>query len=434
MLASETCWLKTFRFSSLNLDVTLGIDGISIFFILLSCFLVMLVAAYSIYSGNEKYSCNFGFLVIFLLAALVLAFSCFDVLFFYIFFESTLIPMYFLIGIFGSRNRKIRAVYLFFFFTLVGSLLMLLSLLYIYSKTGSFDYIYLLAFPFTFNEQFWLWLGFFFSFSSKIPLFPFHIWLPEAHVEAPTIGSILLAGILLKLGVYGFLRFSLTIFPDACIFFSSFVQTLSVLGIIFASFAAIRQTDIKRIIAYSSVSHMNLVTAALFSFNSISIEGVVFQSISHGFVAGGLFLLIGFLYDRYSSRDLDHYSGLVHSMPLFSVFFLILTLSNIALPGTSSFIGEFLLLLGIFSINFVTCFFCTLGVILCGAYSLWVYNRTVFTNLKNNHLLLFSDLNLYEILLIFPIVFFVILIGVFPSLLLEPMRIECAALPFILNS
>ena len=278
--------------------------------------------------------------------------------------------MYLLIGLYGSRERKIRALYLFFFYTLFTSLLMLIGLIYIYSLTGSLDIEYILTWKFTFEEQCWLWLSFFFSFASKIPLFPFHIWLPEAHVEAPTIGSVLLAGILLKLGVYGFLRFSLPLFPEASLFFSPLVYLLSILGVIYASLSAIRQTDFKRIIAYSSVAHMNLVVLGIFSFNTIGIEGSILQSISHGFVAGAMFFLIGILYTRYHSRLVFYFNGLVHMMPIFAVFFLIFTMANIALPGTSSFIGEFLLLCGIYKTNAITAIFGALGVILCGAYSL----------------------------------------------------------------
>jgi proton-translocating NADH-quinone oxidoreductase chain M len=290
--------------------------------------------------------------------------------------------MYLMIGLWGSRERKIRAVYLFFFYTLFGSLLMLVGLMYIYSITGTLNLEYLLTWQFTFTEQCWLWLAFFMSFASKIPMFPFHVWLPEAHVEAPTVGSVLLAGILLKLGVYGFLRFSLTLFPEASLFFSPLVYLLSVLGVIYASLTAIRQTDLKRIIAYSSVAHMNLVTLGIFSFNAIGLEGSILQSISHGFVSGAMFLLVGILYNRYHSRLLYYYGGLVHVMPLYSALFLIFTMANIALPGTSSFVGEFLLLCGIYKTNVVACIAGAIGVILCGAYSLWLYNRVIFGNLK----------------------------------------------------
>jgi proton-translocating NADH-quinone oxidoreductase chain M len=251
---------------------------------------------------NEKLLKEYMIILLLLDLFLLLVFSVLDILFFYIFFEAILIPMYLMIGIWGSRERKIRAVYLFFFYTLLGSLLLLLALLYIYSKAGTFNYEYIYYVKFSFNEQKWLWLAFFFSFASKMPLFPFHIWLPEAHVEAPTVGSVLLAGILLKLGVYGFLRFNINLFPDASFFFAPLVYLLSIFGIIYASMSALRQTDLKRIVAYSSVAHMNLITMGIFSFTIIGIEGSILQSISHGFVSGGLFLMVGILYDRYHSR------------------------------------------------------------------------------------------------------------------------------------
>jgi NADH-quinone oxidoreductase subunit M len=335
-----------------------------------------------------------------------------------------------MIGLWGSRDRKIRASYLFFFYTLFTSVLMLIGLLYIYSITGTLNIEYLSTYNFTFNEQYWLWLSFFFSFSSKIPMFPFHIWLPEAHVEAPTVGSVLLAGILLKLGVYGFLRFSLPLFPDASLFFSPFVYLLSILGVLYASLTAIRQTDLKRIVAYSSVAHMNLVTLGLFSFNSIGLEGAILQSISHGFVAGALFLLIGILYNRYHSRLVYYFNGLVHMMPIYSLFFLVFTMANIALPGSSSFVGEFLLLCGIYKTSPLTGFFGALGVILCGAYSLWLYNRIVFGNLKTIYVKKFKDINLREFFILFPLFFFVIFMGIYPSFFSNFIHLSVLSLSF----
>jgi len=262
-------------------------------------------------------------------------------------------------------------------------------------------------------------------------MFPFHIWLPEAHVEAPTVGSVLLAGILLKLGVYGFLRFSLTLFPNASLYFSPLVYLLSVLGILYASMSAIRQTDIKRIIAYSSIAHMNLVTLGLFSFNIIGLEGAILQSISHGFVAGGMFLLVGILYNRHHSRFLFYYGGLVHLMPIYSTIFLLFTLANIALPGTSSFVGEFLLLCGVFKINAILCIVSALGVILCGAYSLWLYNRIIFGNLKVNYTFNFIDINMREFLILFPLLMFIFFMGIYPTFFSSFIHLACSNLSFI---
>jgi proton-translocating NADH-quinone oxidoreductase chain M len=362
---------------------------------------------------------------------LLIIFSILDLFLFYVFFEAILIPMYLTVGVFGSRQRKIRAVYLFFFYTLCGSIFMLLGILYIYSLTGSLSLEYLLTWQFTETEQLFLWLAFFFSFASKIPMFPFHIWLPEAHVEAPTVGSVLLAGILLKLGVYGFLRFSITLFPDASLFFSPLVYLLSILGILYASMSAIRQTDIKRIVAYSSIAHMNLVTLGLFSFNIVGLEGAILQSVSHGFVAGGMFLLVGILYNRHSSRFLFYYGGLVHLMPVYSAVFLIFVLANIALPGTSSFVGEFLLLCGIFKTNIILCLISALGVILCGAYSLWLYNRIIFGSLKVNYTSNFSDLTVREFVILLPLLLFILFMGVYPTFFLSFIHLACSNLSFI---
>jgi proton-translocating NADH-quinone oxidoreductase chain M len=398
--------------SLLNINFLFGLDGISILFFFLSSLLIFLCIIFIWEDPLFKfYSVNLMLIELFLL----IIFSVLDLFLFYVFFEAILIPMYLIVGVWGSRERKIRAAYLFFFFTLCGSILFLLGILYIYSVTGTSNLEYIMSYNFNTVEQNLLWLTFFLSFASKIPMFPFHIWLPEAHVEAPTVGSVLLAGILLKLGVYGFLRFSLPLFPDACLFYSPLVYLFSIIGILYASFCAIRQTDLKRIIAYSSIAHMNLVTLGIFSFNLLGIEGSILQSISHGFVSGGMFFLIGILYDRYHSRFLYYYGGVVHYMPLYSMFFLIFTMANIALPGTSSFVGEFLLLMGIYSTSSLTSIIAALGVILCGCYSLWLCNKLLFGNLKLSYTLKFSDINLKEFLILLPLFFFIILVGVYPS-------------------
>jgi len=250
-------------------------------------------------------------------------------------------------------------------------------------------------------------------------MFPVHIWLPEAHVEAPTVGSVLLAGILLKLGVYGFIRYNLTLFFDASVYFSPLVYFLCIVGVIYASLSALRQTDLKRIIAYSSIAHMNLVVLGIFSFNVSGLEGSIIQSISHGFVSGGMFLLIGILYNRYHTRFLHYYGGIVHFMPIFSGLFLVFTMANIALPGTSSFIGEFLLLLGIYKENTLTAVLSALGVILSGAYSLWLYNRVVFGNIKVNYTQLFTDINLREFVIMFSLLVFLLVLGISPNIFLR---------------
>ena len=396
----------------LNVYISVGVDGLSLFFFILSSLLVFLCLLF-IWDDESFKTNSINLLIINLF--LLLVFSVLDLLLFYIFFEAILIPMFIIIGLFGSRERKIRAVFFFFFYTLIGSLCFLIGILYIYSTVGTVNLEYLVQYNFTDTEQYYLWLAFFLSFAAKIPLFPFHIWLPEAHVEAPTVGSVLLAGILLKLGVYGFLRFSLTLFPTASLFFSPMVYFLGVVGVLYTSFTAIRQTDLKRIIAYSSIAHMNLVVIGIFSFNILGVEGAILQSISHGFVSAAMFLLIGMLYNRYHSRFLFYYGGLVHMMPLYAVFFLMFTLSNIALPLTSSFLSEFLLLSGIFKTSFLTCFLAMFGVIICGSYSLWLYNRIIFGNLKIANTKLFLDLTFREVCILVPLLFLVLLLGIYPQ-------------------
>jgi proton-translocating NADH-quinone oxidoreductase chain M len=389
----------------------LGIDGLSLFFFFLSSLLVFCCIIFVWTDSNFNiYTLNLLIIELFLF----LIFSVLDLFYFYIFFESLLIPMFLLIGLEGSRERKIRAVYLFFYYTLCGSIFMLLGILYIYLSLGCLNFEILFSTSFTFTEQVFLWAAFFLSFASKIPMFPLHIWLPEAHVEAPTVGSVLLAGILLKLGVYGFLRFVLPLFPDASLFYSPFVYFSSLFGVIFGSLTAIRQTDLKRIIAYSSVAHMNLICLGIFCFNILGVEGAFLQSLSHGFVSGGLFFLIGTLYNRYHSRFLFFYGGLVHLMPIFSFIFFFFTLANISLPGTSNFIGEFLIFAGIFKTSILICFFSALSVILCGAYSLWLYNKIIYGNLKTTYTNFFMDLTFDEFGYILPLFLLIFILGIYP--------------------
>lgn len=327
--------------------------------------------------------------------------------------------MFILVGVWGSRERKVRASYLLFQYTFLGSVLLLLAIILLIKICGTTNLEVMRSFKIIFEYQVLLWIFFFFAFASKVPLFPFHLWLPEAHVEASTAGSVLLAGILLKLGIFGFLRFVLPLCPDACIFFSPFVQTLAIFGVIFASCTAMRQTDLKRIIAYTSVAHMNLVMIGVFSFKIESLDGVIFQSLCHGFVSSALFLLVGVLYERHHTRLVKYFSGLVHTMPLFTVFLLFFTMSNIALPGTGSFIGEFLILVGIFKANKAACFFGAIGMVLGGGYALWLLNRIVFGNLKIQFIAFFQDLNNKEFLVLFPLLIATILMGVCPNFFLN---------------
>ena len=378
-----------------NIIFYLGIDGISLFFVLLTTLLIpiCLLASWDAIKNNQKEY----FIAFLAMEALVIAVFCvLDLILFYVFFESVLIPMFIIIGLWGSRERKVRAAYMFFMYTLLGSVLMLLGIIFIYFQVGTTDITLLMTAQFEPFHQKILWLAFFASFASKVPMLPVHIWLPEAHVEAPTAGSVILASILLKLGTYGFLRFSLPMFPLASIYFTPFVYTMGALAVVYTSLTAIRQTDMKRIIAYSSVAHMNLVLIGIFSFNIPGLEGAILQSLSHGFVSGALFLCVGVIYDRHHTRMIKYYGGLVHTMPIFAGLFLVFTMANIALPGTSSFVGEFLILVGAFQSNPSVCFFTSTGIILGGAYSLWLFNRLRFGNLKTQYINEFQELNRRE--------------------------------------
>jgi proton-translocating NADH-quinone oxidoreductase chain M len=409
--------------SNLNMNIFLGIDGISLFFILLTTFLVpvcLLVGWSSIHQYIKEYCIAFLILETFMIGV----FCILDLILFYVFFESVLLPMFLIIGVWGSRERKIRAAYQFFLYTLFGSVLMLLAILLIYFQAGTTDLQILYSTEFSEKRQIILWLAFFASFAVKVPMVPVHIWLPEAHVEAPTAGSVILAGILLKLGTYGFLRFSIPLFPLASCYFTPFVYTLSILGIVYASFTTLRQIDLKKIIAYSSVAHMGFVTLGLFSLNIQGIEGSILLMLSHGFVASALFLSVGALYDRHKTRLVKYYGGCVHVMPIFSLFFLIFTLGNLSLPGTSSFVGEFLILVGTFQTNTFMTTIAATGMILGGAYSIWLYNRIVFGNFKPHYILHFADLNRREFFLFLPFVFALFWMGIYPEIFLD--AIHCS--------
>ena len=415
--------LKFFWLPSLNLNFTLGVDGISIFFLLLTTLLIPLCILSS--WGSINYNLK-EFLIAFLILDFFLigVFCTLDLLLFYIFFESVLIPMFIIVGIWGSRERKILAAYYFFLYTLLGSVVMLLSILYIYYQVGTTDYELLLTFSFSELEQKFLWFTFFLSFASKVPMVPVHLWLPEAHVEAPTAGSVILAGILLKLGSYGFIRFSLPLFPKASFFFTPLVYAVATIGIIYTSFTAIRQSDFKRIIAYTSIAHMNLVILGIFSFNTIGIEGALLQSLSHGFVASALFLIIGVVYDRYHTRLIQYYGGLASTMPIYSSIFLFFTMANISFPSTSSFVGEFLILAGSFKVNTTITFLGATGVVIGAAYSLWLLNRLAFGNLKTQYTGQFLDLNKKEFIVFLPLIIGTIVVGVYPNIFLNSLHMS----------
>jgi|TARA_B110000971_G_C20039204_1_gene516501 proton-translocating NADH-quinone oxidoreductase chain M len=359
---------------------------------------------------------------------LLIVFSILDLVLFYIFFESVLIPMFLIVGIWGSRERKVRAAYMLFLYTLIGSVLMLLAILLIYAIAGTTDYQTLLTVQFDGNLQKVLWLAFFASFATKVPMVPVHIWLPEAHVEAPTAGSVILAGVLLKLGSYGLLRFSMPLFPIGTVYFTPLVYAMAAIAVVYTSLTAIRQSDMKRIIAYASVAHMNVILVGMFALNANGLEGAMIQQLSHGLVSSALFLGVGVLYDRHHSRLVKYYGGMAHVMPIFVMIFLFFTMANIALPGTSSFVGEFLILVGAFQANTMVTMLAATGMVLGGAYSLWLYNRVAFGNLKVQSIHEFSDINRREFFVQLPLILGTLLMGIYPEIFLDPMHVSIANL------
>nr|YP_006280852.1 NADH dehydrogenase subunit 4 [Cyanophora paradoxa]ADW79206.1 NADH dehydrogenase subunit 4 [Cyanophora paradoxa] len=410
-----------------NFQPKLGVDGISLFFIILSTAIIPICLMASL-QGIKKQLREFFICFLLLESLLILVFSSFDLFLFYLFFEGVLIPMFLIIGVWGSRERKIRAGYYFFLYTLIGSVLMLLGIIWIYYKTGTTDLTILYQIKFDETEQLLLWLAFFSSFAVKVPMIPFHIWLPEAHVESPTAGSLMLAGVLLKLGTYGFLRFSIPLFPMASIYFTPLIYTMSLIGIIYGSLTTLRQIDLKKIIAYSSVAHMSFVTLGLFGLNVQSIEGSIMLMISHGIVSPALFLLVGILYDRYHTRLLYYYSGLVHIMPIFALFFVFFTMANISLPGTSSFVGEFLSLLGVYQNNNSVAIIATLGIILGAAYALWLCNRIIFGVIKIDYIGYIGDITKREFILLLILSLATIFIGIYPNIFFSSMHVSVSYL------
>ena len=396
-----------------NINYHLGVDGISLPFVILTAFLMplcILASWTSIETRVKEYM--IAFLV--LETLMIGVFVSLDLVLFYLFFEGGLIPMFLIIGIWGGA-RRVYASFKFFLYTLLGSVLMLIAVMAMYVTAGTTDIPTLMAYDFPPEMQTWLWLAFFASFAVKMPMWPVHTWLPDAHVEAPTAGSVILAGILLKMGGYGFLRFSLPMFPDASVDFAPLVFALSVIAIIYTSLVALMQEDIKKLIAYSSVAHMGFVTMGLFALNRQGIDGAVFQMISHGFVSGALFLCVGVVYDRMHTREIKAYGGLVNRMPLYAVIFMVFTMANVGLPGTSGFVGEFLTLVGAFKANTTVALFATTGVVLSAAYALWLYRRVVFGELEKKSLMDIEDLNSREIFILAPLVAATIFFGFYPK-------------------
>ena len=395
----------------------LGIDGISLPFLILTTFLmpIAILASFGAITTRVK-----EYMIAFLILETLMngTFAAIDLVLFYVFFEGGLIPMFLIIGVWGGA-RRVYASFKFFLYTLLGSVLMLLALLAMYLQAGTSDITTLLNHNFPRGMQTWLWLAFLASFAVKLPMWPVHTWLPDAHVEAPTAGSVILAAILLKMGGYGFLRFSLPMFPHASEMFAPLIFALSIVAIIYTSLVALRQEDVKKLIAYSSVAHMGFVTLGIFTFTKEGVQGAIFLMISHGFVSGALFLCVGVIYDRMHTRDIDAYGGLVERMPLYATAFMVFTLANVGLPGTSGFVGEFLTLVGAFKVNATAALLATVGVILSAAYALWLYRRVIFGVLEKPNLKSIQDLNPREIMILAPLVVLTILFGVWPGPILD---------------
>jgi len=400
-----------------NIDLSVGLDGLSLCLFTLTSFIFFLCALASVKISYPKYK---TFLLYLLLTELLLLLSWIvkDLLFFFVFFESSLIPVFLMIGAWGSRPRKVKAAFYFFLYTFTGSMFLLVGIIYIYLKCGTTSYYVILNTSFTDSEQLWLFWCFFIPFAVKIPMFPFHIWLPEAHVEAPTIGSVILASIMLKLGGYGFLRFTLTMFPFACQQYNFVISTLAIIGIIYASWSTMIQNDVKRIIAYSSIAHMNLGVLGLFSNTAAGINGAFYLMLGHGIVSAGLFFCVGILYERHKTRLLDYFGGLTLVMPVFANLFLWFTLGNMGFPGTSNFTGELLILVGLFQKNVFLTFIAATGITWSAIYSIWMYNRLMFGALKTTSISEFTDIEFGEYCILVILVLAMLLLGIFPEVII----------------
>ena len=416
--------------SSINAHYHLGVDGISLWLVLLTTLLVPIAILSSWTSITKRALSYFVFLLV-LESAMIGVFVSLDLLVFYLFFEASLVPMFFLIGIWGGE-RRVYAATKFFIYTAVGSLLMLVGIIALYFMFGSFDYVTILnalvgGKGFTGNSEFWLFLAFAFAFCVKVPLFPFHTWLPDAHTEAPTAGSVILAGVLLKMGTYGLLRFNLALFPTASKYFAPLIITLAVIGIIYGALVAMVQPDVKRLVAYSSVSHMGFVVLGLFSFTEMGMQGALYQMLNHGVSTGALFLFVGMIYERRHTRMISDFGGLATSMPWFSALFVIASLSSIGLPLLNGFVGEFLIMIGMWTSDAVTwpwiaTMLAGTGVIWAAVYMLWMLQRVVFGRVTNPENARLKDLNAREVGLLVPLLILMLLMGVFPRPFLDRSR------------
>ncbi len=414
----EMDWIGPFKYK-------MGVDGISMLFVILTTFLMPLCILASWESVKIRVK---EYMIAFLVLETLMigVFCALDLMLFYLFFEAGLIPMFLIIGVWGGK-RRVYASFKFFLYTLLGSVLMLLAMFTMFSVAGTADIPTLMQIgptKFSRDLQFWLWLAFFASFAVKMPMWPVHTWLPDAHVEAPTAGSVILAGILLKMGGYGFLRFSLPMFPLASQDLATMVFTLSVVAIIYTSLVALAQEDIKKLIAYSSVAHMGFVTMGIFTFQQQGVDGAIFQMLSHGIVSAALFLCVGIVYDRMHTREIAAYGGLADRMPIYATVLMIFTMANVGLPGTSGFVGEFLTLLGAFKANTWVAFFATTGVILSAAYALYLYRRVVFGTLEKASLKSITDMTPREIAIMAPLVILTIVFGFYPAFLLDVMAVS----------
>ena len=409
-------WMEGF------INFQLGVDGISILFILLTTFIAPVCIFSAIHS--IKFKIKEFLIAILVMETLMLGVFCsLDLVIFYLFFEGGLIPMFLIIGIWGGPKR-VYSAFKFFLFTLLGSVLMLVAIISIYWITGTSDVIKLLDIRIPTEYQYLLWLAFFSSFAVKLPMWPVHTWLPDAHVEAPTAGSVILAAILLKMAGYGFLRFSLGLFPVASDYFTPLIFTLSIMAIIYTSLVALMQEDMKKLIAYSSVAHMGFVTLGIFSLTKQGLEGSIIQMISHGLISAALFLCVGVVYDRFHSRMISSYGGLVNIMPKYSLVFIIFVLAALGLPGTSGFVGEFLVLVGVLQKNILVAILASLGVILAAVYMLWLYKRVIFGKITNSEIKIMSDLNKTEIYIFSSLAFLILFFGVYPEPLFNTIDIS----------
>jgi len=414
-------WIPAFK-----INYHMGVDGISVLFVLLSTFLTPLCILASWESVKIRVK---EYMIAFLVLETLMVgmFCALDFMLFYVFFEGVLIPMFLIIGVWGG-GRRVYAAFKFFLYTLLGSVLMLLAILVMYFMAGTTDLPTLMQTSFPRSMQIWLWLALFASFAVKVPMWPVHTWLPDAHVEAPTAGSVILAGVLLKMGGYGFLRFSIPILPEASAYFTPLIYTLSVVAIIYTSLVALAQEDMKKLIAYSSIAHMGFVTIGMFTLKQQGVEGSVFQMLSHGIVSGALFLCVGVVYDRLHTREIARYGGLVQNMPRYAVVFMLMMLASVGLPGTSGFVGEFLILVGAFQDNTWVALLATIGIILGAAYMLWLYRRVVFGKITRDDVKGMLDLSPREVAIFAPLVLVVLWMGIYPSSFMNVISVSVEAL------